>query len=100
MRIKLLFILMIVFAGLSAQTSVNLQGTVSDKYSGSAISGAIVTLVGRGQQDTTDGQGRFEIRQVTTGMERFLASSGAISPRFWPGRGIVFRNPSPGAVGI
>ncbi|HAJ79425.1 MAG TPA: hypothetical protein DCO75_06600 [Fibrobacteres bacterium] len=60
MRSKILCLVLLIGLTVNAQTTISLSGKITNS-SGTAISNAIVTLVGQGLKDTTGSDGAYSI---------------------------------------
>jgi beta-galactosidase len=79
-------------SALSADGSI--AGVVEDRITGRPVAGAEVRLLESGASDTTDEVGRFSLQANTSVAVR----TSLASPRFVPGRGILFSRPVAGRV--
>jgi hypothetical protein len=64
--------------GYASTTPVDVKGTIADS-SGQAIGGAIVRLLKADLRDTTDNDGKFQIKGTVTGIAAIIASAPAFS---------------------
>jgi len=98
MLLRLLFLVVVIgFSSTVNAQAINLRGKVSDE-SGKAIAGAVVTLVGQGQKDTTGADGSYAITVATAvKMPLLQPSNESILP---VNGGLAFALPKPSAVTI
>lgn len=81
--------------GVAAAQSVDLKGTVHDRFSSQPLGHAKVSLGRLGHQATTDSAGRFHILHVPSGAQ---AETLPARLRVLPGKRLTWHAPRPGAV--
>ena len=95
---SILSLFVLLFPILSKAQTVDLSGTLKDKFSSAPVAEAVVTLVGQNLKTRTDAQGRFLIQRVPTGMAP--TPPGKITFRLRTGNRVAFRLDKPAAVSV